>query len=505
MVAIAFRFPVGRYHATPWGRHVNEADVEWPPAPWRILRALIATWHRKADAERYPEDVLERLIARLAEKAPAYSLPPAVRAHTRHYMPVAEKRTLIFDAFVRVSPEQDLVTVWPEAEPAEDERALLAALLTDLGFLGRAESWVEGRLLEEWSGHVNCRPSELAVDPATGEAFEPVRLIAPTPQSDYADLRAATVAAHGLDVKKPKKPQRQVLATLPERLLDALCVETGDLQQAGWSCPPAARFLTYQRPAGCFAVQPAQPTRRRPVDPSVRASAARLALAGKPLPAIERALRIGELVRKAAMSQAERLVGTVPPVLSGHDMGPDNRHSHAFYLPEDSDRDGRIDHVLVHAPAGLGEDALAALDAIERIWDAGDGEWQVLFEGANQVTDMQSSYTGQRQAWVSATPYLCPWHRKKAFGIAEQIARECRLRGLPEPGVEFTDDRRIEARPGRRRRPVQFHRFRERQRRDLPQPDKHGHALRLHFPEPVTGPVALGFGCHYGLGMFLPA
>jgi CRISPR-associated protein Csb2 len=29
MLAIAFTFPGGRYHGTPWGRHVNEADVAW--------------------------------------------------------------------------------------------------------------------------------------------------------------------------------------------------------------------------------------------------------------------------------------------------------------------------------------------------------------------------------------------------------------------------------------------------------------------------------------------
>ncbi|HFQ89125.1 MAG TPA: type I-U CRISPR-associated protein Cas5/Cas6, partial [Desulfobulbus sp.] len=52
MLAIGFRFIAGRYHATPWGRHVNEAAVEWPPSPWRIVRALAATWHRKLDREQ---------------------------------------------------------------------------------------------------------------------------------------------------------------------------------------------------------------------------------------------------------------------------------------------------------------------------------------------------------------------------------------------------------------------------------------------------------------------
>ena len=44
---LAFRFPLGRYHANPWDRAVNEGATEWPPSPWRILRALVATWHTR--------------------------------------------------------------------------------------------------------------------------------------------------------------------------------------------------------------------------------------------------------------------------------------------------------------------------------------------------------------------------------------------------------------------------------------------------------------------------
>lgn len=45
-------------------------------------------------------------------------------------------------------------------------------------------------------------------------------------------------------------------------------------------------------------------------------------------------------------------------------------------------------------------------------------------------------------------------------------------------------------------------RFRD--KRGLTQPDTRGHLLRLEFPTPIPGPLALGFGCHYGLGMFRP-
>jgi CRISPR-associated protein Csb2 len=114
MLSIAFTFPAGRYHATPWGRHVNEADVAWPPDLWRITRALIAVWHRKLDPARFPRERLHELLARLVEAdPPSFRLPESViHAHSRHYMPGKDdKRTLVFDAFARVADDDPVVIV----------------------------------------------------------------------------------------------------------------------------------------------------------------------------------------------------------------------------------------------------------------------------------------------------------------------------------------------------------------------------------------------------------
>src|SRR3990172_148166 len=86
MITIAIRFPAGRYHATPWGSHVNEGVTEWPPNPWRLLRGLIATGFSKLHWPRIPDDE-RRLVLKLAAELPDYRLPPGELAHTRHYMP----------------------------------------------------------------------------------------------------------------------------------------------------------------------------------------------------------------------------------------------------------------------------------------------------------------------------------------------------------------------------------------------------------------------------------
>ena len=162
MFALACRFPAGRYHATPWGRNVNEADVAWPPEPWRLLRALIAAYWRKGDHERWPQEALGRLIDALAETLPVYRLPEgAVHAHTRHYMPRARgRRTLIFDAFVRMPGQGSIIAAWPAVTLDADLFSLGADLAGAIGYLGRAESWTECEALAEWDGKPNCGPVE---------------------------------------------------------------------------------------------------------------------------------------------------------------------------------------------------------------------------------------------------------------------------------------------------------------------------------------------------------
>src|SRR4051812_4852413 len=102
-VTLKLTFPAGRYHATPWGRHVNEGVPEWPPSPWRLLRALIAVWRRTCT--ELPEEQVRRVLVPLLSP-PCFHLPASRVAHSRHYMPWEKKgptdRTLVFDTFVAI-------------------------------------------------------------------------------------------------------------------------------------------------------------------------------------------------------------------------------------------------------------------------------------------------------------------------------------------------------------------------------------------------------------------
>jgi CRISPR-associated protein Csb2 len=235
---------------------------------------------------------------------------------------------------------------------------------------------------------------------------------------------------------------------------------------------------------------------------------ARFVLEGRPQPRVEDALRIGEIARSALMSGGD----DPPPEFSGRDgnrpQRDDPAHAHAFFLPEDADHDGLIDHLVVYCKNGFSKEARRRLDRLSRLWlahgrasnegERGRKEWRLALEdiAAPEVFGQRSTLLRSSRAWKSVTPYLMPWYAKRHFGVVEQIMREIERRGnFPAlTDVAVLDQSTLA------KRAIKFHRTRS--RRGLAQPDGLGCFLTLTFAEPVVGPLALGFACHYGLGLF---
>ena len=546
MFALTFGFPAGRYHATPWGRNVNEADVAWPPEPWRLLRAMVAAWWRKGDRERWSEDDLAALIDALAETPPVYRLPEgAIHAHTRHYMPQGkiekgrERTALVFDGFVHLPEGAEIVAAWPDLTLNGALFELAADLAESIGYLGRAESWTECRAVDDWSGVANCRVME-----ADG-AGTPVRVLAPRSPAAYSAERQRLLVNAGQEAAgATSQPRRSSKArdgqagaafrskatgvdTLPVRLVDALALDTADYQDRGWSRPPAAREVVYVCAADAsLGVIPRTFARRRRATRSEdRPTVARFLVAGRPLPRIEDAVRIGELMRRAALAQfgwrkdeaTGRAIPRAPWQISGR--GADGRpladpaHPHAFWLPEDTDADGWIDHISVYIESGIDDAVRARLDRITRLWlaprqrSSGDEsepeavrEWRLALEGFGRPTDFAGSARifATSKRWRSVTPFLAAGHLK-ASGYPGEVLRLLKRRGLDADGVEVEELSSI-AIGGTERRALHFHRFRS--RGGEKQPDTAGAILRIAFPQPLTGPFAIGFGSHFGLGLF---
>lgn len=532
MLAIELAFPTGRYHATPWDQHANEGVVEWPPSPWRILRALMATWYLKA-REDIAEETIVGIIEALASELPRYALVPATHTHTRHYMPgigESDKTSKIFDPFLHLGAGACIGVTWPGVSFDRAGEQALALLLTRIGYLGRAESLVEARLVE-------AIPDTNCFAPGDGDlvdenACELTRVLAPVPPSEFGawcenalarqlEIALSDKQAKAMAKGKPAsarlsaKERRSIEDMLPASVFQALQAETTVLRQQGWSRPPGTRWVTYARPRRLVSTAP--PARPRPPQ-GAPPTVARFAVASKVPRRLTEALYVGDRMRKALMSKSNAAA-----VFSGRgaDNQPNRGHDHAFILSEASGRSGDITHVTVYARMGFDDVARRALSTIRQIW-GGATLLDIVLLGVGHVADFAGTDVSAGQCpllatsttWISRTPFVPTRHPKRQGGSARcdetgmvigspehDLVRLLRLGGYPplaRPPVPV-DHALLGDRPTR------WSDFRTRRiEGDGRRGPSGGCGFRLEFVEVVKGPVTLGYGAHFGLGLFVP-
>lgn len=485
---LAVALPWGRFHATPWDRNVNEAAVEWPPSPWRLLRALYATWQRRADW--LDQENVTSLLGRLSVP-PVFLLPPATEAHTRHYLPDwtsgppkqnpqtkrydLRRTDKVIDAFAVTERGAELWVHWDIDLPPH-EREVLEVLAARLGYLGRAESLCEARVL---NGSDERPPS----------------------------LRTATWLHPGEEAAAPASDTAttQVLCPIEPLDMDALLVDTPTMRKARLLQPEGSRWVRYMAatPAASTAEAPRRPTRQ--VDQPV---AVRWAISAPALPAVTAAVTMTDALRSACQSCfGKKNEGRPSVVLSG--KAPDGStlkgHEHAHYLADDEDDDGLLDTLIVWAPAGLGSAELQALASCTMLHDRkflSEKDFRPCrlgLEALGGIREVAPRFTKRSAAWRSFTPFAPTRHQKRRQNIQSYVDQQVRLelerRGLPAP-------ERVEVAPAPvGRQPLEFRRYRIRERINDARRAFH---VRIIFAKRVDGPLVLGALSHFGLGLFVP-
>jgi CRISPR-associated protein Csb2 len=528
MPTLFLRFPGERYHATPYGHHVNEGLVEWPPSPWRLLRALIACGYATQGWTAVPP-VARRLFETLASTLPRYRLPPASVAHSRHYMPILEmangreKTTLVFDTWAHVG-DGTLAVRW-DCELDNEVASLFETLATNLSYLGRSESWV---LAEVISDDIEL-PAGFESYPHTGDrpagpGWEQISMMAAELPDAYATWREHAVEdvlkrmmppkGDRKPSKKLEKDRREALAPYPSDLIDCLQKDTSWWKGHRWSQPPGSRRVLYWRRSDALSVGPPARTTRSTPAPVTTMLLALTTASGirSALPPSTRTLPQAELIHRALVGLVGQGRPASCPELTGRDDArrPLKGHRHVHVLPLDLDRDGRLDHILIHAPMGLDGKAQAAVRGLRRTWTKGGiGELQVALAGQGRLEDLRRlpsslsiGITGVlgpshgASVWRSISPFVLPRHPKRrgANTIEGQVLAELASRELPPATVEilpWDDETRTLRHYARVRRPPA-----------PPPPIDAGFAIRINFGRPVRGPVALGYASHFGLGLF---
>ncbi len=308
-----------------------------------------------------------------------------------------------------------------------------------------------------------------------------------------------------------------------------------------WSDPPGSRWQTYARRADCFATRSfaRQP---RATEERIRFTVARfvvdVAEGRRPLPPLTEAVPFAEATRAAVMGCFQRLLhrkkfGTTHKpyqeefhsetfcgkLASGEYL---KSHDHAFYVPTAEERDGkRIDHLTMFAPAGFTRDEVAALDNLRSLRFR-EADYRLLLTGLGTPGDLKCRLFEASDCWVSETPFVATRHLKsrgkkrdsRAFFDPEAMALFLRT-NLLENWEQRDDLRQRSSTPPEvepifdpfdaglmRFRPLQFHRGRSRVGDDGF--SRAFGAFRLKFSVPVSGPFCLGYGSHFGLGLFVP-
>lgn len=553
-VGLSIQFLTGRYHATPWDHQVNEGVVEWPPSPWRILRSLVSAYYRLP--EQPNRLLMNQLLNKLANHLPSYALPAYTAAHTRHYMPIWKEgkatTTKVFDTFYALpggamSSEATIQVRWTEVELSPPEQQLLQTLCQQVSYLGRAESWVEMQVTAE---HQDCNAKPLNNNEVDVH-LEPVKVLAPLTVEGLQGFQAALNA-----LPKPKKGKVKWKA--PADILEALELDIANLHGQNWNGIPGTRWIAY-------GLEPIQPLSRRstlslPKTPTF----ARFALSSNVLPKLTEAVSLGERFRQALMAWSKDDAGIAHPIFSGRMLGvstedgkgqPAEGNQHAWYLPEVNQR-GEIDHVVVYAAGGFQGRALSALRTLTKVWGTEGFDVQTILVALGRTEHYSSErhqpgfsrLIGKGSRWQTLTPIVLPrhpkfdrrWNPKLISGTTFQIDgpehqtlrllklllqdldRKFSLDGCVEvqcPGDDAADwlgyqredgkllvkVRCLNEEAGKQLSGYRWQAFqRRRYHGNGSKESDRAYWLEIEFAEPQSGPIALGYAAHFGLGLFVP-
>ncbi len=469
---LAIRFPLRRYHANPWDRAVNEGASEWPPSPWRMLRALVATRHTRWPD--LPAPALEGLLDSLADP-PSYRTPRTLPGHTRHYLPDLEHRKgepgrtdLTLDPFLSVGRDDELLVRW-DADLQGEQRQALAKLAELLPYLGRSESVCDARVMD-----ADPVPDETWWRPG-GTGPRRARLLAAARPVSLAALEAST-----MDVRGRRR-----------------------------TVPPGTRWVSYatEDPAAASA----------PLDAAASAepvTAIRFAVTGRvPLMATHGVLladeahrQAGHELTEAGLADAER-----KEILGSNGAATDHGHAHWIPLAARGEKPQAVRHLVVWVPHGLRTKEVRAVlglrgmsgrrGSAEHGYDVrGFPPVELLFQAAGGIEQVAPELSGPACRWRSLTPYLPVRHRKREpleEYLAADVATELGYRHLPPAAVVPVDPQ--PQLPDRWAREFRRYRLTENMSRSRP-----GLRLRLEFAEPIAGPLLLGQLSHFGYGIFVP-
>jgi CRISPR-associated protein Csb2 len=494
VTAIEVELLSGRYHAHVWGEaQFGMAGPEWPPSPWRLLRALASAWFcaRPRPSSDGDRDGLFEALGRSGP--PQLWLPRSSLHEVRYYQPVrlgASDRVLHHDHYA--VPEDGRFWFRFNVELPVDQGTLLADLLARLRYLGRSESRARLRVADSPEPPCGVRPvvPRNGVQSVANVAYP--RVLCPGPDFRAADLWSVR---GGRDTAGEDGHPSHLVDTLLDRKMPVPC---------------GARWIEYAVPTAILVHE--IPPRVAPSIPAADVAVAEIRFRlNRRIPiSIRYLVAVARAFREAAVEahRGRSAPGQISRTLTGREAdGTIARgHEHAYYLPRLREGAVTIDEIVVRLPGGrLTRSELDAVLEVGHIRVGGRGYPITIVHESTVATPASSAPALQ---WRSTTPFLPPLRHRRGRDetCPEQQAAACaeRLYGRRPAGVEMLpgpggagsvssllaheyagDDRNLKGRRWTLTRRLGFW-------------------LKLTFDQPVSLDTPLGADTHFGAGQFSP-
>jgi CRISPR-associated protein Csb2 len=503
MLTIWLRFPYGRFYAHPWGQNpVRVAEAEWPPSPWRLLRAIAAAWFRRnpglpASCE------FSTLMETLGQELPVMKLPPVSFSKTVHYHPnpgVPSGKVRHENHFVAVGG--DVLFQWTLAKIASKNRGAEAVrikttledLVVDISYFGRAESVCE---ISVFVGDQILDPSSCAAVVINDQ--KPGRRIATDCRDVFCPNPDEFVAADLWQLRSKVNDS----SIVPKHLVQ-------DLLDTPQPLPDGAAWYSYKMPAGWperWVIRHPKPVKRTRVDESIVAHYLEFSLQCRiPVPS-KHVVSLASSFRAAAIKNFKRGDSDRQSfALSGHDRPKDviGEHLHAFYLPVPNELTANLESLRVWCRHGITQREINAMMSVGSLYWA-DGRFPVrpvLLKVTRELPIPSAS-----KQWHSLTPFVPPrhWYRKKIS--------EGRVRDGDSPEIQLSKCLRengitADVAITRAQEDIAWDTCKVHvpKSKDVRQSNTRiGIQLNIEFESAVSLPFpSFGHSCHFGLGVFAP-
>jgi CRISPR-associated protein Csb2 len=458
-----------QYHGNAWHHAHCEGLIDWPPAPWRIHRAIVAGSYN-ANFSKEQSAILKQVLWKMSQVRPTYCLPPTAYLQWRSPRPQVQKDSslapgkILYSACLLVPEEDCEIYCNYEIDCSDLELTTLEESINKITYLGRRESPAVWELVEEM-------PKANA----------------------YPDARGVRVVAS------------PVSSLTQEELWDCLNLSAADVfQHRKQAVFPGVEQTAYQLDSVPFYSE----TNRLRLLPK------------RILLSVQAPIKVG-VSQSIYLCEAlhRRLVKSHPePVFTGMDMGVKiGSHDHAFITPI-SDQTGRwINYIELYSYQGFSQ---AAINAIANVTPVRLEQWVSLV-----LTDFSQS-SEQHSCWKSLTPmflsrYPVMRNGKPRLILGTSYQKDCAehqalkyLQFLPH--LQLKGELSFEEFPAGLGMKVDEELIAVCKCEVWAGAGKmlngnhgklsveKGFNVRIEFTRPVIAPIALGYRCHYGFGSLAP-